>query len=179
MILAVAIMLILLGFQARKGGKSGRPYWVTAGALAALLAGLATLNAVMADATMHVPAGMAPIFAFVNILLTECIGCGWNVPFLLIVWGSTLLRDGRSLRITLAAGLAVVLLLGGLIFPGNRAKKREMSRTDANLRRCGELVKAGKRAELREFFAKHPLDDRRRWNDDFEAAFPPDGGGRK
>ena len=36
MILAVAIMLILLGFQARKGGKSGRPYWVAAGALAAL-----------------------------------------------------------------------------------------------------------------------------------------------
>lgn len=179
MILAVAIMLILLGFQARKGGKSGRPYWVAAGALAALLAGLATLNAVTADATMHVPSEMTPFFAFVMILLYEISGCGWTVPFLLIVWGATLLRDGRGLRITLAAGLAVVLLLGGLIFTGNRAKKREMSRTDANLRRCGELVKAGKRAELRKFFAKHPLDDRRRWNDDFEAAFPPDGGGRK
>lgn len=179
MILAVAIMLILLGFQARKGGKSGRPYWITAGALAVLLAGLATLNAVMADATMHVPSEMTPFFAFVMILLYEISGCGWTLPFLLIVWSATLLRDGRPLRIALAAGLAVMLLLGGLIFTGNQAKKREMDRMDANLRCCGELVKAGKRPELREFFAKHPLDDRRRWNDDFEAAFPPDGGGRK
>ena len=175
MILAVAIMLILLGFQARKGGKSGRPYWITAGALAVLLAGLATLNAVMADASIYT----APFFAFVMILQYESSGGIGGAPFLLLVWGMTLLPDGRLSRGLLAAGLAVMLLLVGLIFTGYQAEKREMDRMDANLRRCGELVKAGKRAELREFFAKHPLDDRRQWNDDFEAAFPPDGGGRK
>ena len=154
---AVSLMLVLLGLRARarNGGKGGRTYFLTA--LALLL--------------VEVARGLFLGTYMMFFLFIE------TIPFLLvllIVWGTTLLRDGWIFRTALCLWLAAFAALSIQAVLDDREARVADARTDANLLRCGELLKAGKREELRAFFRQVEFDDHARWNEAFEAAFPPE-----
>ena len=163
MFLSVILMLILLGVLRRRDGKDGRPYFRTALGLGGVCIALLTGIALAAEG------GEAWMFE----IFTAC----WIVPVLLIVWGAIFLRDGWILRTGLILWIAGCFALMAWARSDRSARQEELERTNANLLRCGELVKAGKRAELRAFFDRNDIGGGRDgWNAAFEAAFPPAGG---
>ena len=161
MITAVAVMLAILGARARarNAADRARVYFTIAGCL------------VLFEAVMGAVADHAGGQFMVSMLLSVAI----FLPILLIVWGTTLLRDNWIFRTALALWIVAVSAAGTVMIFG-RADGDEQARTEANLRRCGELLKAGKRAELNAFFHGNDPLDHRGWNDAFEAKFPPEGG---
>ena len=162
MITAVAVMLAILGIRARsrKSNDRARVYFAIAGCL------------VLFEAVMGAVADSHAGGQFmVSILLSVAI----FLPILLIVWGTTLLRDNWIFRTALVLWIVAVSAAGSvMIF--RRDDVGEQARTEANLRRCGELLKAGKRAELNAFCHGNDPHDLKGWNDAFEAKFPPEGG---
>ena len=168
MILSVVVMLILLGILCRRAGRDGLPYFWTA-------LGLGIADAVLMVMACFILPGDEPG----HVLIFELTVAFWITPVLLIVWGTSFLRDGYIFRTVLAVLISGCISLM-LWLQHDRAKWRaELSRTDANLLHCGKLVKAGKRAELRVFLGRNGTNisgDRRKWNDAFEAAFLQEGG---
>ena len=164
MITAVAVMLAILGARARsrKSNDRARVCFAIAGCLVLLEA----VMGAVADLLYHAGGQF-----MVSMLLSAAI----FLPILLIVWGTTLLRDNWIFRTALALWIVAVSAAGTVMILG-RDGFGEHARTEANLRRCGELLKAGKRAELNDFFRKNYPLDHRGWNDAFEAKFPPEGG---
>jgi hypothetical protein len=168
MILSVVVMLILLGILRRREDRDGLPYFGTA-------LGLGIADAVLMVMVCFVLPGDEPG----HVLKFELIAAFWITPVLLIVWGTSFLRDGWIFRTALAVLITGCIALMVWLQHGHAAWQAELSRTDADLLRCGRLVKAGKRAELRAFLERNGTDiggDWRKWNDAFEAAFPPEGG---
>jgi len=166
MILSVVVMLILLGILRRRKGRDGLPFF-----------GIA-LGLGIADAVLMVCFVLAGD-EHVSALMFELTAVFWITPVLLIVWGTSFLRDGWIFRTVLAVLSAGGIALMVWLQHGHAEWRAELSRTDANLLRCGKLVKAGKRAELRAFLERNGTNiggDWKKWNDAFEAAFPPEGG---
>ena len=166
MILSVVVMLILLGILRRREGRDGFPYFGTA-------LGLGIADAVLM--ACFVLAGDEHVSA----LMFELTAVFWITPVLLIVWGTSFLRGGWIFRTVLALLSAGCIALMAWLQHGHAAWQAELSRTDEDLLRCGRLVKAGKRAELRAFLERNGTDiggDWRKWNDAFEATFPQEGG---
>ena len=166
MILSVVVMLILVGILRRREGRDGLPYFGAALGLGIADAVLMACFVLAGDAHEHA-------------LMFELAAVFWITPVLLIVWGTSFLRDGWIFRTVLALLSAGCIALMAWLQHGHTAWKAELSRTDADLLRCGRLVKAGKRAELRAFLERNGTDiggDWKKWNDAFEAAFPPEGG---
>ena len=166
MILSVVVMLILLGILRRREGRDGLPYFGTA-------LGLGIADAVLMFC--FVLAGDEPG----HVLIFELAAVFWITPVLLIVWGTSFLRDGWIFRTVLALLITGCISLMVWLQHDHAAWRAELSRTGANLLHCGKLVKAGKRAELRAFLERNGTNiggDRRKWNEAFEAAFPQEGG---
>ena len=167
MILSVVVMLILLGILRRRAGGDGLPYFWTA-------LGLGIADAVLMVMDCFVLPGDDG-----HVLKFELITAFWIIPVLLIVWGTSFLRDGWIFRTALAVLITGCIALMAWLRHDRAEWRAELSRTDANLLRCGRLVKAGKRAELRTFLERNGTNiggDRKKWNDAFEAAFPQEGG---
>ena len=164
MIISVAVMLAILGAhaRARNAADRARVYFAVAGCLALFEA----LMWPVADLLYH---------AGGQFLLSTLFTAAVFVPILLIVWWTTLLRDNWIFRTALVLWIVAVSAAGTAIALGSGGVN-EQARTEANLRRCGELLKAGKRAELNAFFRENDPHDHRGWNDAFEAKFPPEGG---
>ncbi len=164
MITAVAVMLAILGAQARArdAADRARVYFEIAGCL------------VLSEALMWPVAGLL-YHEGSQFLNSTLFLAAVFVPILLIVWGTTLLRDNWIFRTALVLWIVAVSAAGTVMIFG-RADGDEQARTEANLLRCGELLKAGKRAELNVFFREHDPHDHKGWNDAFEAKFPPQGG---
>ena len=166
MILSVVLMLILLGILRRRDDRNGLPYFGTALGLGIADAVLMVCFVLLGDEPGHV-------------LKFELIAVFWITPVLLIVRGTSFLRDGWIFRTVLAVLITGCIALMAWLRHDHAEWRAELSRTDANLLRCGKLVKAGKRAELRTFLERNGTNiggDRKKWNDAFEAAFPQEGG---
>ena len=166
MILSVVVMLILLGILRRREDRDGLPYFGTA------------LGLGIADAVLMVMACFVLLGDAGHVLKFELTAAFLITPVLLIVWGTSFLRDGWIFRTVLAVLITGCIALMAWLRHDRAEWQAELSRTGANLLRCGKLVKAGKRAELRAFLERnnHILGDRKKWNDAFEAAFPQEGG---
>ena len=164
MITAVAVMLAILGARARarNAADHARVYFAIAGCL------------VLLEAVMWPVAGLL-YHEGSQFLNSTLFLAAVFVPILLIVWGTTLLRDSWIFRTALVLWIVAVSAAGAAITFG-RDGVGEQARTEANLRRCGKLLKAGKRAELNDFFRENDPHDLKGWNDAFEAKFPPEGG---
>ena len=164
MITAVAVMLAILGAhaRARNAADRARVYFAIAICLA------------LFEALMWPVAGLL-YHEGSQFLISTLFLAAVFVPILLIVWWTTLLRDNWIFRTALVLWIVAVSAAGTVMILG-RDGFGENARTEANLRRCGELLKAGKRAELNDFFRKNDPLDHRGWNDAFEAKFPPEGG---
>ena len=168
MILSVVLMLILLGILQRRDDRNGLPYFGTA-------LGLGIADAVLMVMVCFVLPGDEPG----HVLIFELTAAFLITPVLLIVWGTSFLRDGWIFRTVLAVLITGCISLMVWLQRDRAEWRAELSRTGANLLRCGKLVKAGKRAELRAFLERNGTNiggDRRKWNDAFEAAFPQEGG---
>ena len=163
MIISVAVMLAILGAhaRARNAADRARVYFAVAGCLALFEAVMWSVSGLLLDGGQF--------------LASMLVSAAIFLPILLIVWGTTLLRDNWIFRTALVLWIVAVSAAGTVMILG-RDGFGEHARTEANLRRCGELLKAGKRAELNAFFRKNDPLDHRGWNDAFEAKFPPEGG---
>lgn len=167
MILSVVVMLILLGILRRRDDRNGLPYFWTA-------LGLGIADAVLMVMDCFVLPGDEPGQLIFELAAVFCI-----TPVLLIVWGTSFLRDGWIFRTVLAVLITGCISLMVWLQHDHAEWRAGLSRTDANLLRCGKLVKAGRRAELRTFLERNGTNiggGRRKWNDAFEAAFPQEGG---
>ena len=162
MITAVAVMLAILGIRARsrKSDDRARVYFAIAGCL------------VLLEAVMWPVAGLL-YHEGRQFLISTLFLAAVFVPILLIVWWTTLLRDNWIFRTALVLWIVAVSAVASVMIFG---RVDEQARTEANLLRCGELLKAGKRAELNAFCHGNDPHDLRGWNDAFEAKFPPEGG---
>ena len=165
MVFTVVIMLLLLGFHARSktAGKGGKTYFWTALFLA-LIEAFFLYCIIMSRENAYGDVSFS-IFSLI-----------WLLPFLLLIWAISFLPDNWYFRSVLAVWLAIFLALFVWGVYSYYDSKDDYARTNANLLRCGEILKAGKRAELRDFFDKQNFGDRRLWNAAFETTFPQEGG---
>ena len=91
MILSVVLMLILLGILRRRDDRNGLPYFGTA-------LGLGIADAVLMVMVCFVLPGDEPG----HVLIFELTAAFLITPVLLIVWGTSFLRDGWIFRTVLA-----------------------------------------------------------------------------